>query len=291
MSRRTDPLARERAPAYLLAQATGAILGRRHVMPDFIIVGAARAGTTGVLNQMRTHPGILFCAREELHYFDIEGRWSRGPGHYRRRFPHHSARAAAVRDGRGPALSGENSPYYLAHPYAPERVRATVPDVRLIALLRDPTDRAISHWNWRFNRQQEARPFEAIVDEELTLLADLPPGGTAYTRVRDDQWARRNRAYLARGIYLEQLRRWHAVFPREQLLTIVSERYYTDPAASMERVWAHLGLPSAPVAEAVRNARARRLPIDPEVVARVRAFFRPHNAALEAYLGESLDWS
>lgn len=103
VSHPNDPLARERAPGYLLARATGAVLGRRHVTPDFI-AGAARAGTTGVLNQMRTHPGILFCAREELHYFDIEGRWSQGPGYYRGKFPLRSAQAAAIRDGRGPAL-------------------------------------------------------------------------------------------------------------------------------------------------------------------------------------------
>jgi len=313
VSRRDDPLARQRAPGYLLAQVTSGILGRRHVDPDFIIVGAARAGTTGLLNQIRTHPDVLFCAREELHFFDIEGRWSQGPGYYRRKFPRRTAKAAAIREGHAPALSGENSPYYLAHPYAPERVHATVPTVRLIALLRDPTDRAISHWNWRFNREQETRSFAALVDEELALLADLPPGGAvpvfsgdaatgrpgtagvegrsaAYARVKDDQWERRNRAYLARGIYLEQLQRWHAVFPREQLLTIVSERYYTDPDASLARVWQHLGLPPAPTEPATRNARAKKLPIDPALVARLRTFFRPHNAALEDYLGEPLGW-
>ncbi len=321
MSRKHDPLARDRAPGYLVAQVTSGLLGRRHVEPDFIIVGAARAGTTGLLNQMRTHPGIQFCAREELHFFDVDGRWSQGPGYYRRRFPRRATKAAAIRAGHGPALSGENSPYYLAHPFVPERVRATLPDVRLIALLRDPTERAVSHWNWRVNRQQETRSFEEIVEEELALFGDLPPGGAvpglagadrtgtsqprfdatagangvegrsgAYARVEDDQWARRNRAYLARGIYLEQLQRWHAVFPREQLLTLVSERYYADPAGSMERIWAHLGLPSAPVTEAVRNARRKKAPLDPAVVARVRAFFRPHNAALQAYLDEPLDW-
>jgi len=287
---RRDPLARDRAPGYLVARVTSGILGRLHVEPDFIIVGAARAGTTGLLNQMRSHPGIHFCAREELHFFDVEGRWNQGPGFYRRRFPRRSAKAAAIRAGRGPALSGENSPYYLAHPDAPVRVRATLPDVRLIALLRDPTERAISHWNWRVNRQQETRGFEEVVEQELALLGDLPPGDPAYARVEDDQWARRNRAYLARGIYLEQLQRWHAVFPRAQLLTLVSERYYADPATSMGRIWAHLDLPRAPVKEGVRNARRTKRSLDPVLVERVRAFFRPHNAALEAYLGEPLDW-
>lgn len=310
MTNRDDPLARQHGPRVLLDRGLATVQGRGHVLPDFIILGAARAGTTGLLNQLRPHPGVLFCAREELHYFDVEGRWSLGPGSYRRKFPTRDAKKAAKRAGRGPAISGENSPFYLAHPYAPERVKATVPKARLIALLRDPTDRAISHWNWRWNRQQEIRPFAEVVEEELRLLADVPPGGAmpagtgglgkatgvkarsaAYARVGNDERTQRNRAYLARGIYQEQLQRWHALFPREQLLIVVSERYYADPAGELARVWSHLGLPPGPPPEpATKNARRNKEALDPAVVARVRAFFQPHNAALEAYLGEPMGW-
>ncbi|MFN8620702.1 MAG: sulfotransferase [Chloroflexota bacterium] len=308
-----DPLARQRGPGYLLARAISPLKERRHVTPDFLIVGAARAGTTSVLNHLRSHPGVLFCPRQELHFFDVEGRWSQGLGSYVERFPRRSEKEAAIKAGRGPALSGENSPYYLAHPYVAERVHATLPQARLIALLRDPTDRAISHWNWRYNQKQEPRGFEELVEEELTALADLPPGGSAnvlatagadavkgkggvaarsaaYATTADSQWARRNQAYLARGIYLEQLQRWHAVFPREQLLVVISERYYRDTDAELRRVFDHVGLPWAATEDTKPNARKKKLDIDPAVVARVRAFFRPHNAALAAYLGDDPGW-
>ncbi|MCC6833333.1 MAG: sulfotransferase domain-containing protein [Thermoleophilia bacterium] len=308
-----DPLARRRSAVILLARALSPLQERRHVRPDFLIVGAARAGTTSVLNHLRSHPGVLHCPRRELHFFDVEGRWSQGLGSYLRQFPHREARAAAISAGRGPAISGENSPYYLAHPLVAERVHATLPDVRLIALLRDPTDRAISHWNWRYNQKQEPRSFEALVEEELAALADVPPGGSAgllvgsgstvagrsdgvaarsaaYATAPDSEWARRNQAYLARGIYLEQLLRWNAVFPRERLLVVISERYYRDPDAQLRRIFDHVGLPWAETEDTKPNARRRRLDVDPALVARVRAFFRPHNAALADHLGEDPGW-
>jgi hypothetical protein len=72
---------------------------------------------------------------------------------------------------------------------------------------------------------------------------------------------------------------------------VVSERYYADPAAQLARVWSHLGLPPGPPPEpATKNARRNKEALDPEVVARVRAFFAPHNAALEAYIGEPMGW-
>lgn len=307
-----DPLARRSSPRLRAGRIVNGVLGPLHVAPDAIILGAARAGTTSILNHMRSHPGFLACPSRELHFFDVDTRWSLGLGAYRRNFPFVWERMAAVRGGRGPALSGENSPYYLAHPYVPERLRASLPDVRLVALLRDPTERAISHWNWRVNRGQEKRSFEEAAEEELRLLADLPPGGSAgvlardradgddaegigsrsgaYARVGATPRERRYLAYLARGIYLEQLRRWHASFPREQLLILVSERYFADPEPSLARLWAHLDLPVVPTSDPVKNARKRKSAVDPAMVERVRDFFRPHNAALEAYLGEPLGW-
>lgn len=309
---RDDPLAVRRSPGTVVARTVSSVLGRRHVEPDFVVIGAARAGTTSLVSRIKTHPGVLYCPREELHFFDMDSRWSLGVGSYRRRFPRRAAQRAAIAAGNGPAISGEGSPYYLAHPYAAERVRATLPDVRLMALLRDPTERAISHWNWRFNQHHETRRFEQVAEEELAALADVPPGGSAgaladspdavrskggiearsavYSTMGSSPRARRYEAYLARGIYLEQLQRWHALFPRDQLLVLISERYYADPDTTMDRVFDHLRLPSARTEDTKRNALKRKEPVDPEVIERVRAFFRPHNEALAAYLGEPLEW-
>ncbi len=307
-----DPLAKRRAPRIRAQRLVNSIIGPFHLAPDAVILGAARSGTTSIQERMRQHPGFLACPTREIHFFDVDIQWSLGFGHYRRNFPFIWERAAAIRAGRGPALVGESSPYYLAHPFSPERLQACIPNARLIALLRDPTERAISHWNWRVNRGHESRSFEEAVREELTLLRDLPPGGSpgvlregedwedddggivsrsgVYARVGSTPRVRRWQAYLARGIYLEQVQRWHAVFPREQLLILISERYFADPEASLARLWEHLGLPNVPTQDEKRNARKNKATIDPAVIEEVRTFFRPHNAALEAYLGESLGW-
>lgn len=279
-----------------LARLLDDAIGSLHVTPDFLIIGAARAGTTSLLEHLKAHPGTLFASDDELHHFDT-GLWKRGPGAYRRAFPWRAQQRVASLRGRGPALTGESSPYYLAHPAAPARAHAALPDARLIALLRDPTDRAVSHWAWNTIEGVEDRPFGEVVETELAeidALGDTPAGLGAI--VAGD--LPRRRRYLARGLYRGQLERWLAHYPREQLLVELSERYFADPRDALGRVWRHLGLPPGPVLDVERNARSARAlrrqvahpPIDAAAVERVRAWFRPHNEALAAYLGAPLPW-
>ncbi|MFO1541573.1 MAG: sulfotransferase domain-containing protein [Chloroflexota bacterium] len=190
--------------------------------------------------------------------------------------------------------------------------------MRVIALVRDPTARALSHWNIRRRRGAEPRTFDAVAAEELALLeagriaeleavrdegfddvdddgADTDPARTtadAARRERAPAEAQRHGAYLVRGLYARQLERWAAVLPRERILVVQSERLFADPAAELPRVWTHLGLAPAPVVHpAHRNRRAYRSePADPATIARVRDFFRPTYADLAPWLGRTPDW-
>ena len=136
---------------YALATA-----GRR-VLPDFLIAGAKRGGTTSLWKWLQQHPGVLpmFPAVQQIkspHFFDIH--WTRGERWYRSHFPTRAAvDRAAGRLGYRPVV-GEASPYYMFHPFAPERVAATAPDAKVIMLLRDPVDRAYS--NFRERRGSDA---------------------------------------------------------------------------------------------------------------------------------------
>jgi hypothetical protein len=278
------------------------------VAPDFLIVGAARGGTTALMDALRGHPQVMPTPARELHYFD-SNRVNYGMGWYRRQFPSRIRRQAWLLAGHRPAITGENSPFYLAHPDAPRRIAHELPDVRLIALLRDPTARAVSHWQLRARQRLEQRSFRDAVAADLAEvereLAERAASGTdvaAVATTPDDHvphQARRaghNRRrqyerYVARGLYLEQVRLWHASFPREQLLILPSERWFREPLPVLRAVCGHLGL-RAPkrLPPMRRNTWGTPKPIDPDTVAELREFYQPHNAALEAYLGERLDW-
>ncbi len=286
----------------------GLLFGGRHVLPDFLIIGAARAGTTTLVEHLAGHPGVLGFPRREVHFFDGP-RHALGLGWYRLQMPTAADRRAAIAAGRGPALAGEKSPFYLADPETPARVAADLPDVRCIALLRDPAARAISHWNIRRRRGAEERPFDVVAAAELALLEagradeleafreesfddEDEPEGSGGSGRRAPGEAQRHGSYLVRGLYERQLLRWEAALPAGRLLVLQSERLFADPASELARVWAHLGLAPAPVVtEAHRNRRALRgEPIDPATIERVRAFYRPTYAGLARWLGSVPDW-
>ena len=125
------------------------VTARHRMLPTFIIIGAQRAGTTTLFFYLRSHPDIegpkpadsSVSWPKELHFFDEH--FAKGVDWYRAFFPLERSRARARAEGHD-LITGEATPYYLFHPLVPERVATTVPDVRLIVLLRDPIERAYS---------------------------------------------------------------------------------------------------------------------------------------------------
>jgi hypothetical protein len=199
-------------------------------LPDFLIVGAQKAGTTALYAYLRWHPAILGPSWKEVCFFDRH--YERGARWYRGQFPNALRRQLAARRDGGRSLAGEASPSYLFHPEAPARVAALVPGVKLIALLRNPVDRAYSHYQHEVALGREQLSFEdALAAEEARLAAEPEVGG----------WAWSEHTYFARGLYAEQLERWYACFPREQLLVLTTEGYAADPAATYARVLDFLG--------------------------------------------------
>jgi hypothetical protein len=266
---------------------TGYALGRFRALPDYLIIGAARAGTTSLHAQIEQHPDVLPSRRQEVHFFDSP-RYLNGANYYRLYFPSRiQVRLQALRRGLRPR-TGESSPYALFHPHAAERVRELLPNARLIVLLRDPVERAHSDWAMRRRRGAEPLSFEdAIAEEERISGEELErmAADPTYESPRLRQYA-----YLARGVYADQLPRWLAAFPREQLLIIESEAYRRDVPRTLDRVWAHLGVRPMALADYPSRNRGEYEPMADPTRDRLRALFAPHNERLYALLGERYDW-
>jgi hypothetical protein len=261
----------------------GQLLGRGHLLPDFIIIGAARSGTTHLLGQLNAHPNVLAGPRE-THFFDSH-RYTYGLGWYRLRFPADKERRRAYGLGLHPVLTGESSPSYLAHPNVPARIARGVPEAKLLVLLRDPVARAASHWAWCLRQCGETRSFREAVEAEIG-----PPGDRAGIRIPVDKRVS-DPLVVRRGIYQPQLERWQTHFPREQMMVIQSERWFRDPLGVMAEVCDFLDLPrQETLPRVMRNRNKPHEPYDPEVLARLREFYRPHNEELAEYLGMDLDW-
>jgi hypothetical protein len=247
-------------------------------LPDFLIVGAQRAGTSALYTYLRRHPDIGGPPWKEVNFFDI--RYERGASWYRGHFP--------IRRAGRPQLVGEASPSYLFHPLAPERVAALLPDVRVIALLRDPVDRALSHYHHEVDLGREPLSFEDALDREEERMRG------EWERLADPSYfsyAWWNHTYFARGLYAEQLERWQSAVPRERLLTIVSEEFFADPPGTYARVLEFLGaapyeLDSYPPVFSREYGQMR-----PETRDRLAGRYLEPNRRLAELLGRQLPWS
>ena len=205
-----------------------------------------------------------------MHFFDHDDRYERGIGWYLAHFP--------LRDEA--AVTGEASPQYLFHPGVPQRVRATLPDARFIALLRNPVDRAYSSYRLMVHRRHEPLSFEDALASERERLSRLDRG----------RRGPRRRSYAKRGLYLEQLERWLAVFPRERFLILKSEDLNDDPERIVHQTLAFLGLPPWTPSDFTAHNSGRYPPMDPATRKRLAEYFAPHNRRLYAFLGRDLGW-
>src|SRR5215211_3982869 len=206
--------------------ATGAL-------PDFLIIGAQKCGTTFLYHLLAQHPLVQPAASKELHFFD--NLFDEGVEWYQRCFPQ-----PRLKDGRK-TITGEASPSYLSHPHAAKRIAEVVPQAQLIALLRNPVDRAYSHYQMGIRRGFEHLEFEEAIEAEEARLH-----GESDMVLKDEDHTIFNLqrfSYLSRGIYVDQLLRWSELFGKEQMLILKSEDFFESPQETLAQVENFLGLP------------------------------------------------
>ncbi len=202
-------------------------------LPNFLIIGAPKSGTTSLGRYLRHHPDVFMPATEEPKYFVYGG----VPPHYespdngdlleraRWRFDDYLALFA---DWKHQRAGGERSATYLWSHTAPGAIRATIPDARLVAILRNPADRAFSHFAHNLRSLREPlTDFRAALDAEPER--------------RKQNWSY-NYLYRDRGRYAEQLERYFALFPSEQLLVVLYDDLVADAGEVMRKICRHLGV-------------------------------------------------
>jgi sulfotransferase family protein len=250
-------------------------------LPGLVIIGAQKGGTTSLFNYLVQHPDVRSPLTKEIHFFDLN--YEQGPGWYRGRFPFRRQ----LRDG---VLTLDASPYYLTYPLAPARAAQLLPDAKLVALLRNPVDRALSHYEHEVRGGRESLSFAEAIAREPDRLA-----GEEEKLAHDPSYysyAHHRYSYLRRGIYVDQLQRWVEHFPRSQMLILQSEALFEHPHEVTQRVLDFLGLRPFRLPRYGRfypGAYDRDLPSG---LRRTLAdYFEPYNQALYRWLGEEYDWT
>ena len=266
-------------------------------LPNFFIIGAPKAGTTTLSEYLSAHPDAYVPPQKELYFF--LGRWGNGVDWYREQYR---------RAGAASAL-GDATPTYMYSDEALARMRETVPDARLVAILRDPVGRAYSDY-WYLRQLGEKRSFQDAIRQEMR------DGKTELRRVV---------GYVEAGRYLPHLVRVTEHFPRESLLVLLMDDLQRDPASTHATLCTHLGLDASRGPGGVERANSayrlrwpalRRLvlryrlmrrapwlgkrleainraplgypPMDPGMRAELKAWYAKDNAGLAEWLGRDL---
>ncbi len=250
--------------------------GRFRALPDALVIGAQRSGTSSLYRWLGGHPGVAPSFRKEVEYFSRYH--DRGETWYRAHFELERGRRH---------LRFEATPDYLFHPLAPGRAAKLLPEARLVVLLRDPVARAWSHHQHMVTLGYETLPFEAALDAEEERCA--PDLAALAADPSHDAKALLRYSYAARGRYAEQLDRWLAEFAPDRFLVIRSEDLFRDASTSFARIVDFLGLerrlPPAFSNESRLQGRPSATGLPQESEERLRAVFAEPNAMLADLLG------
>lgn len=269
----------------------GVATSNQRPLPEFLIIGTKRGGTTSLWRYLLEHPAVLplYPTAENVkspHFFDIH--YGRGEHWYRSHMPSEATRARTKRHTGFAPVTGDASPYYMFHPAVPERVATHMPSAKMVVLLRDPVERAFSHYKERRKNGTEPLSFrDALVAEAARLRGETERilADPTYYSTRHDFFS-----YLARGRYAEQLDRWMRHFSPEQLLILRSEDMYLEPSTTVRRVHAFLGLPQR---DLQRPEPFNALPtgnLSQEDRHWLVEYYRPHVLDLRSRFGSDLTW-
>jgi sulfotransferase family protein len=263
----------------------------RRMLPDYVIAGAQRAGTTSLHRHLLGHPNVAraLLGLKGMHYFSTN--YSRGFSWYRSHFPTNAAKARFEAANGSKLVAGEGSPYYLFHPLALERMADALPDAKVIVMLRDPVARAYSHYqHMLFEGLERVGSFEEALALEPERLEGEVDKILADPRYRS--FHHQHHSYVARGHYAEQITKLWSLYPREQTLILRSEDFLADPAAGLAETVEFLGLPAFEFPAELREHNVGRYPkIDPDAKARLAEHFREPNERLYALLGRDMGWA
>ena len=247
--------------------------------PNFIIVGAQKAGTSALYDILEQHSKITPSIYKELHYFDNDKLYSKNNlKDYHCKFP------LSYQTPQG-NLVFEASPLYIYHPKVAKRLYDYNPNIKLIVMLRNPVERAISAWtmyhhhfiNGPYKHLYDNRPFKEAIQTEINNIDK--------TSYYNDQLS-----YVKRGIYHLQIEEYLKYFPKENLLFIESEELKKDFKSTLNHLFQFLNIPSENIATMESNKsriHSLDLGIEKEILT---SFYKPYNEKLFELIGKRYNW-
>jgi len=246
-------------------------MGKRIKLPSFIIIGTIKGGTSGLYWSMCKHPKIQPAKKKELVYFQ-SGRYKKDLDDYRSSFN------PCAED----EITGESTPSYILHEKVAQRIKKSLPNVKLLVLLRNPITRAYSQYyhavrNYKRETYPMLESFDVMVKREMTKIATYPK--------------HMGKDLLKRGVYIDQLKIWYKYFPKEQIKIIKSEDYFNNPNKVLDEVFVFLGLEPYSVKEIInQDKRIYPNPMSLKMKKKLKKYYTRYNKQLYKLIGRNMEW-
>ena len=253
------------------------ITASSRVLPDFIISGTVRSGTTSLYYNICEHPSVLPASYDEIGFFDSN--YHLGINWYRSMFPTEKE-MKQVKKETNFAITGEDTPFYFWKKEAAERIFEDIPNSKIIIIFRNPVDRAYSNYNLGIRKKTESLSFEDAIDEEMNFLK------THSFRDAVD----RRRSYLSKGLYENQIKIWLDNFPREQIHILCTEDMKKNPKESLLKIFQFLGIPNYTLKNPQKQKLAEYKKMDDKTREKLLTFYEPYNQKFFETIQEKFDW-
>jgi len=286
---------------------------KRHFpsLPDFLIIGSMKGGTTSFYSYLNQHPQILPCIIKESHYFSKF--YGKGIKWYKSCFTHTYAEDFKKRILKKKFLTGEATADYYFYPHAAKRVHDVVPNAKIILLLRNPIDRAYSEYNMRLifsifgkgkivsrvahldelKLRDDKGSLDGISFEDAIKMEDEVIKGELQKMINDETYFSdrfNSKAFLAKGIYINFIKNWKKFFPENQFLIIQSEKLFKNGIETTNQVLKFLDLPIFSKLNFCIACKGFYKPMNPETRKKLVDYFKPYNKELYDYLGTDFGW-
>ena len=253
------------------------ITASNRVLPNFIIVGTVRSGTTSLYYNICEHPSVLEAAYDEIGFFDSN--YHLGIDWYRSMFPTKKEMEKIKRD-TGFAITGEDTPFYFWKKEAIERISEMIPDIKIISIFRNPIDRAFSNYNLGIRLKTEELSFEESIEEELDYIKR-----NGFRNTVD-----RKRSYISKGLYEEQIKLWFNIFPKEQIHILSTEDMHRNPEKELQKIFKFLEISEYQIKNPQKQKSVKYEKMNDRTRERLLEYYKPFNEKFFKIINKRFDW-
>ena len=257
----------------------------QRLLPDFIIIGSTRSGTWTLTDFLMQHPNIFM--ERNLHFF--QSNQSNKISWYRKFFPTKSYKNKIEKKTKQNFVVGENTSTYLFHPLVPKRIKEILPNAKLIINLRNPVKRAFSNYNQQVKQKFEQRSFDDAINSEFSRIELLEKNPNLKINNPDfDNTVTFN--YIRHGIYVDKIRTWFELFPRDQIQILPTNLLTNEPRKFLKITFDFLGVPDYPIENLKRTNVGKYSKMNEQTKKLLTDFYEPHNQRLFELIGKKLEW-